>query len=49
VVGGKENYRLVFTLMLYKYRRKTTGFRIIILLLTFFDGIMGCRRNGLSE
>ena len=22
---------------------------IIILLLTIFDGIMGCRRNGLSE
>jgi hypothetical protein len=28
---------------------KTTGFKIIILLLTIFDGIMGCRRNGLSE
>jgi hypothetical protein len=26
-----------------------TGFKIIILLLTIFDGIMGCRRNGLSE
>ena len=24
-------------------------FKIIILLLTIFDGIMGCRRNGLSE
>jgi hypothetical protein len=32
-----------------RYRRKTTGFKIIILLLTIFDGIMGCRRNGLSE
>jgi hypothetical protein len=31
------------------YRRKTTDFKIIILLLTIFDGIMGCRRNGLSE
>jgi hypothetical protein len=30
-----------------RYRRKTTGFKIIILLLTIFDGIMGCRRNGL--
>jgi hypothetical protein len=28
---------------------KTTGFKIIILLLTIFDGIKGCRRNGLSE
>jgi hypothetical protein len=32
-----------------RHRRKTTGFKIIILLLTIFDGIMGCRRNGLSE
>ena len=32
-----------------RYRRKTTGFKIIILLLTIFDGIMGCQRNGLSE
>jgi hypothetical protein len=30
------------------HRRKTTGFKIIILLLTIFGGIMGCRRNGLS-
>ena len=32
-----------------RYRRKTTGFKIIILLLTIFDGIMGRRSNGLSE
>jgi hypothetical protein len=29
--------------------KNPTGFMIIILLLTIFDGIMGCRRNGLSE
>ena len=29
--------------------KKPTGYMIIILLLTIFDGIMGCRRNELSE
>jgi hypothetical protein len=30
-------------------RQPITGFKIIILPLIIFDGIMGCRRNGLSE